>query len=128
MNNNHLNYVPVYVRFFFLHYYSNDVLKFQIGNLKYALREDKTKAYIETLIRKISTKFFDDTNERKILIQFMATHHDDEPLFSLELGEHRSPLGDTQQQTIDGETSTIDNDDDNRFVDNDTGVDLTQPR
>ena len=58
----------------------------------------------------------------------MANHHDDEPLFSLELNEHRSSLGDAQQRTIDDETTTIDNDDDNRFVDNDTGVDLTQPR
>ena len=58
----------------------------------------------------------------------MANHHDDEPLFSLELGEHRNPVGDTQQRSIDGDTSTIDNDDDNRFVDNDTGVDLTQPK
>lgn len=57
----------------------------------------------------------------------MSNHHDDEPLFSLELGEHRNPIGDTQQTTIDNNQSTIiDNDDDNRFVDNDTGVDPTQ--
>jgi hypothetical protein len=58
----------------------------------------------------------------------MSNHHDDEALFPLELGEHRYPIGDTQQNSIDDDPSTIDNDDDNRFVDNDTGVDLTQPR
>ncbi len=59
----------------------------------------------------------------------MSNHHDDEPLFPLELSERRYPLGDTQQTTFDDDASTIiDNDDDNRFVDNDTGVDLTQPR
>ncbi len=59
----------------------------------------------------------------------MSNHHDDEPLFPLELGEHRYPLGDIQQTSIDNDPSTIiDNDDDNRFVDNDTGVDPSQPR
>jgi hypothetical protein len=59
----------------------------------------------------------------------MSNHHDDEPLFPLELSERRYPLSDTQQTTFDDDASTIiDNDDDNRFVDNDTGVDLTQPR
>jgi p70 ribosomal S6 kinase len=57
----------------------------------------------------------------------MSNNHDDEALFPLELGEHRYPTGDTQQNSIDDDPSTIDNDDDNRFVDNDTGVDLTQP-
>lgn len=58
----------------------------------------------------------------------MSNNHDDEPLFPLEMGEHRYPIGDTQQRSIDEDLSTIDNDDDNRFIDNDTGVDLTQPR
>lgn len=58
----------------------------------------------------------------------MSNHHDDEPLFPLELGEHRYQTGDTQQTTIDDNNSTlIDNDDDNRFVDDDTGVDPSQP-
>jgi hypothetical protein len=58
----------------------------------------------------------------------MSNHHDDEPLFPLELGEHRYPLGDSQQRSIDNDLSTIiDNDDDNRFVDDDTGVDPSQP-
>ncbi|CAF0839162.1 unnamed protein product [Adineta ricciae] len=53
-------------------------------------------------------------------------HHDDEPLFPLEMGEHRSTLEDANQTLTNHDTSTvIDNDDDNRFVDNDTGVDLT---
>ncbi len=55
-------------------------------------------------------------------------HHDDEPLFSLEMSEHRHPLSDTQQTITDDDPSAIDNDDDNRFVDNDTGVDPTQAR
>ena len=58
----------------------------------------------------------------------MSNHHDDEPLFPLELGEHRYPINDAQQSSTDDGSSAIDNDDDNRFVDNDTGVDLTQPR
>ena len=59
----------------------------------------------------------------------MSNHQDDEPLFSLELGEHRYPLGDTQQTLVADDISTIiDNDDDNRFVDNDTGVDPSQTR
>jgi hypothetical protein len=58
----------------------------------------------------------------------MSNHHDDEPLFSLEMGDHRCPIGDIQQTTTDIDLSTfIDNDDDNRFVDNDTGVDPSQP-
>ncbi|CAF1351326.1 unnamed protein product [Adineta ricciae] len=53
-------------------------------------------------------------------------HHDDEPLFPLEMGEHRFTLEDANQTLTNHDTSTvIDNDDDNRFVDNDTGVDLT---
>jgi len=58
----------------------------------------------------------------------MSNHHDDEPLFSLELSDRRCPIGDIQQTTTDIDLSTfIDNDDDNRFVDNDTGVDPSQP-
>ncbi len=57
----------------------------------------------------------------------MSNHHDDEPLFPLEMGENRYPLGDIQQPlTIDDTSTIIDNDDDNRFVDNDTGVDPSQ--
>ena len=56
----------------------------------------------------------------------MSNHHDDEPLFPLEMGEHRYPVGDPNQTLTDD--SAIDNDDDNRFVDNDTGVDPSQTR
>ncbi len=59
----------------------------------------------------------------------MSNHHDDEPLFRLEMSEPRYPLGDPQQTLINDDASIlIDNDDDNRFVDNDTGVDPTQSR
>jgi hypothetical protein len=58
----------------------------------------------------------------------MSNHHDDEPLFPLEMSEHRYPLGDSQQTLPDDDSSIIDNDDDNRFVDNDTGVDPSQSR
>jgi hypothetical protein len=52
-------------------------------------------------------------------------HHDDEPFFPFEMSEHRY----THQTLIDDDASTIiDNDDDNQFVDNDTGVDPTQTR
>ncbi|CAF0882631.1 unnamed protein product [Adineta steineri] len=57
----------------------------------------------------------------------MSNHHDDEPLFPLEMSEHRYPSGDSQHTLNNHNDSTIiDNDDDNRFVDNDTGVDPTQ--
>jgi hypothetical protein len=57
----------------------------------------------------------------------MSNHHDDEALFPLEMGEHRSPLGDAHDLSIDPNATTIvDNDDDNRFIDNDTGVDPSQ--
>ena len=58
----------------------------------------------------------------------MSNHHDDEPLFPLELGEARQRVEDIQQRSIEDDSLAFDNDDDNRFVDNDTGVDLTQPR
>jgi len=59
----------------------------------------------------------------------MSNHHDDEPLFRLEMSEPRYPLGDPQQTLINDDASIlIDNDDDNRFVDNDTGVDPSQSR
>ncbi|CAF3430398.1 unnamed protein product [Rotaria sp. Silwood1] len=57
----------------------------------------------------------------------MSIHHDDEPLFPIEMGEHRYPLSDTQQTlNNDNNTIIIDNDDDNRFVVNDTGADSSQ--
>ena len=57
----------------------------------------------------------------------MSDHHDDEPLFPLEMGEHRYAQNDAHASSIDDPNATlIDNDDDNRFVDNDTGVDLSQ--
>ncbi len=60
----------------------------------------------------------------------MSNHHDDEPLFRLEMSEPRYPLGGDPQQTLinDDASILIDNDDDNRFVDNDTGVDPSQSR
>lgn len=57
----------------------------------------------------------------------MSNHHDDEPLFSLEMSDHRYASRDPHDLTIDPTTSNqIDNDDDNRFIDNDTGVDPSQ--
>ena len=59
----------------------------------------------------------------------MSNHHDDEPLFPLEMGEHRYPLTDAHGTSNDQEASAfIDNDDDNRFIDNDTGADPLQTR
>ena len=59
----------------------------------------------------------------------MSNHHDDEALFPLEMGEHRYPLVDAQGILNDQEASAlIDNDDDNRFIDNDTGADPLQTR
>ncbi|CAM4954555.1 unnamed protein product [Rotaria socialis] len=57
----------------------------------------------------------------------MSNNHDDEPLFPIEMGENRYPLGDSQQTSNDDNNGTvIDNDDDNRFVINDTGADQFQ--
>ncbi|CAF3065245.1 unnamed protein product [Rotaria sp. Silwood2] len=57
----------------------------------------------------------------------MSIHHDEEPLFSIEIGEHRYPLSDSQETLNNDNNSTvIDNDDDNRFVVNDTGADSSQ--
>ncbi|CAF0735730.1 unnamed protein product [Rotaria sordida] len=57
----------------------------------------------------------------------MSIHHDDEPLFPIEIGEHRYPLNDTQQTlNNDNNLTIIDTDDDNRFVVNDTGADSSQ--
>ena len=46
----------------------------------------------------------------------------DEPLFSLELGDHRCPLNDGPGEDDD------DDDDENRFVVHDTGADPLQTR
>lgn len=59
----------------------------------------------------------------------MSNHHDDEALFPLEMGEHRYPLVDAQGISNDQAASALtDNDDDNRFIDNDTGADPLQTR
>ena len=59
----------------------------------------------------------------------MSNNHDDETLFPLELGEHRYPSADGHGASIQDQTTALfDNDDDNRFVDNDTGVDPSQTK
>lgn len=57
----------------------------------------------------------------------MSNHHDDETLFTLEMGEARCSSGDGHHQLNGDQASAVaENDDDNRFVDNDTGADLRE--
>lgn len=59
--------------------------------------------------------------------EIMSNHHDDEPLFPLEMPDHRHATRDANGLAIDPTAANaIDNDDDNRFIDNDTGVDPSQ--
>lgn len=59
----------------------------------------------------------------------MSNNHDDEPLFTIEMGENRYPLDDGQQASNNNNNGTvIENDDDNRFVLNDTGADQSQTK
>lgn len=60
-------------------------------------------------------------------IEIMSNHHDDETLFTLEMGEARCSSGDGHHQLNGDQASAVaENDDDNRFVDNDTGADLRE--
>ena len=56
----------------------------------------------------------------------MSQNHDDEALFPLEMGDHRH----SNQQILvyDNASAIIENDDDNQFIVDDTGADLSQTR